>query len=743
MRRSRKSQETVELLDPQLQQFDWTISAGLIALLAFLPAAMGTHEAWNEAIALYVAIATVFVLGVKLIVRADQRFSWSWTYLPIVALVAYIGFQLVPLPLGVLRVISPGTVADRLKLLADLPARFQQNRFPLSFYSHNTWHDLRNLLATIAVFVVTVNVSRSVPIVKLLLWGMAIIVSGEALLALVQDLTGASGIYWSFPLPGNLLPNGGTFPNHNFFAQFINVGSGATLGLLLLTIDQTFHRHDYTPAEMIEKFTSSKFRAAYFLIVMLSLNAASVLLSLSRGGVLAMVASGAMTVVLLVLRGGRRGMGVAGWFAGLAVLFIFILVLAGGAELVESRLHRLASREDRFDRYRLTTDTLKMWRHYPLTGTGFGTYEYVFPRFDTAHIEITATHAEDEYAELLAELGIAGGACVVCFGAMIGWAFFRARDRSKRTDDLKSRDGEIAPHAGQRRRSGTSVTSSISIGIGFGLMAMLVQSVSDFAPHFLSVSMPAAVLCGLMLNLAFIRQRERASAEPDPEFSPSAAVLLRRRIVRVIGLTAVMGLSAVLIIQAEHAWSSETAWYQVDAAQKLVSAAGWKDVEGEASDMNRYATDAIRADPQNVFRHFWRAVYQSYALDPSLAPVDRTRTIELLNDDLQASRMQCPTFGPMLCQIGQWQQNDLGRWADGAAAIRLGVWLSPNDSTTNFVAGGCTRMRDTGIRRWRHFRTRSPCSTESSPKSWMWCSTSTTVRKPCSRWLRRILLTCG
>ena len=693
-----ESIEPVVFVDPVVNQFDWAIYAILVALLTFLPAALGSFQPWNEAIAAYIAFAALIALGIKLIVRPDQRFVWSWTYLPLALLVVYILFQLVPLPQGLMRVLAPATLEDRLRLAAVLPADIRPSRFPLSFYPFGTLHDLRNLLVTIAVFIVSLNFAKRPSPIKKLLWAIAIIGAASSILQMAQVLSGATGIYWVFP-PERDLPNAGTFPNHNFFSQFTNVSSGAALALLLLTIDDTFHRHDYTPAELFEKLKSRKFVPAYVLAFILSINVASVFLSLSRGGALSIVVSGVVTAVLLAIRGGRRGMGLAGWFATVVMLFVFLIVLLTGAEVIEARLKTITSRADRVSRLQITYETADMWRHYPLTGSGFGTFRYVFPRFGRSEGDFTVTHAEDEYVELLAELGIAGGACVVAFGAMIFAAFFQAQARTKRlvaADNAPSPPqsrGEMARSSpGQRsesrRRSGASVASSLSIGIGFGLIAMLVQSATDFAFHFLSVSCLVAAECAVLINLATLRRQERGlSTENDSDYA-SHFVLLRRRLVRSGALVVTAGVAALVIWQATVVWSGDRVWYRVREAAKDITDRKGIGTEGAVADMNRYGREAVQICPHDVHFLYEAALNRGFTLPSNLSALQRWTELMACTRQLQLACLACPTYGPAYCQIGQWQQNELGQWMQGVEPIRLAWWLAPSNATAAYVAAG-------------------------------------------------------
>ena len=64
---------------------------------------------------------------------------------------------------------------------------------------------------------------------------------------------------------------------------------------------------------------------------------------------------------------------------------------------------------DRYaDRWQILQDVAVIWSQFPLFGTGLGTHEVVYPMFESATLNTLASHAENEYAQVLEETGIAG-----------------------------------------------------------------------------------------------------------------------------------------------------------------------------------------------------------------------------------------------------------------------------------------------------------------------------------------------
>jgi O-antigen ligase/tetratricopeptide (TPR) repeat protein len=702
MREKRASVVIFEVIDVTQEQFDQPIFWLLAALLAYMPAAFGCWDPWSESIAQAGACGLAILLAVKLTRRSDVRFVWSWTFLPIALFFLLAFVQLISWPAALVGAISPKTVTTNHAFLDDLPDAAQRLRFlHFSFYPEGVWHDLRNLFSVTCVYIVVINVFRRSEQIIRLLWVIAWVATAEGLLSILQNLTGTHDIYWLVSGPWGDA-NGGTFPNHNCFAQYMNLGSGAIVGLLLLKIDGTFRRHDYAPAEVIEKLGSLDFRPAYLLLLMLTITLSSVFLSLSRGGMLAIAVAGITVGVLLALRGGARGMGIGGWLAGVILVGVFSLVMVGGANLVQDRIARIGNPEDQHDRFQLTKDAFRSWKDYPAIGMGLGGFRYTFPSYDHSDNVKIATHAEDEYVQLLQETGVAGAVIAGTFVLMIFANFMRARPRRHR-NQVKSGGGQEydqpeddpAPLPGKqrtsRRRHGkrtASPASSLALGTCFGLVSILVQSAVDFGQHCISIACLSAISCALLVNLASLRRREHG-VEPEP------TPVCGWRPVRATALVAVVIVSALLLIQANSVRLATAAYVNEDHLARQLESAGWKGDSGDFIDMNRFADESVRYCPGNLTFQYWRVMNGfntiSDVRDPNTGDViltdEKLRILKGLVSDAQNARWSCPLFGPLYCQLGQWEQNSLGQFALGDKYIRMAFELSPGDDVVCFVMG--------------------------------------------------------
>lgn len=188
----------------------------------------------------------------------------------------------------------------------------------------------------------------------------------------------------------------GTFQNENHYSVYVAVGILATL---------TARPHGYT-------------RVGTLLLVTL------VLLSLLAAGSRAGVVIGlfiSLLAFLMIARGSRSATLLVPGLCVLAVTYLYGLWI----KFSEAGSDRLLDRRD----YALTTlDAIR--DHWPL-GTGFSTFDLVYPRYEKLEQVNPAfvNHAHNDFLELLLEGGLAGTLIVAACLLAIGARFMRLRGR--------------------------------------------------------------------------------------------------------------------------------------------------------------------------------------------------------------------------------------------------------------------------------------------------------------------------
>ncbi len=635
----------------------------MIALLSVMPFAFGAVERWSEEVVLVlVALISLCFLAKVTLVR-DSRLTWTWAYVPLLIFLLIVAAQLVPWPVSWLRLVSPNTVSRKTELLSDLLYSDQVlSWMTISFYPYATVHGLRLIFAVAVVFVVVLNVYHRMDQVEQLLAAIVVIGGGVALLSLTQHLFGNGKIYWLVTSPHGEA-HSGPFVNHSHYAQFMNLSIGAALALLFVKIHQGFLSGTVTLQNAADYLASRQARLIWGLVAMLIVGLGTVFLSLSRGGVISMLVAATFTTLVLSTTKALRG---AGWIIALLALGAFVCVLYLGFDAVYDRLGTLSDLEQaQGGRWQMLADVAVAWTRFPLLGTGLGTHEVVYPEFDRSTIPAVASHAENEYAQAAEETGVLGLLCLVVFGVLVGVHYVRA---------VKARN---------------MAASWAAFGLGFGLLAILMHSLSDFGQHIPANAMLSVIFCALLVRLSFI-----ARAETEAEWEVSGFPRRLRRLGP--GLLVVWCLLwGVMLMEADRARAAEAQWTTALDAEQTLMANQWQGSDAQYVVLLRHAAKAADGQPDNIKYQHWLNMYRWYSVsrtaDPDTGDLvlnpETLTFVERIAEQLSRARRICPTFGTTWCVLGQLERFILNRPEDGKRHIEEGVKLAPCDATARFVAG--------------------------------------------------------
>ena len=643
---------------PVAERFDRIIEGLLVALLTFSPLAFGVVHAWSEQVVVSLAALLLGIFLLKRLLLPSTPFIWTWAYVPMGLFIMLALFQLVPLPSAVVGAFSPNTTELKTQLLAGVPDVEQVlTSTTLSFYPRATQHNIRLVLAVAAVFVVVVNVYRQPERVKRLLAAMAIIGGGIAVLALAQDIAGNGKIYWIVPTYDRA--SSGTFINHSHYGQFMNLSMGAALGLLLVMLSEAFTGRSVAPRELFAYAGSDEAKRVKLLVAMIVIGAATVFASLTRGGMLSMLMATVFTTLML---GSRQSLKSRSWLLLVLALGAFVCVLWVGFDQVYDRLASLRQIDTAAgDRWLMIKNTLAAWTRFPIVGTGLGTYEVVYPMFEPNSMSMSlASHAENEYAQALMETGCLGLATLIAFGAAI-WAAYA-----------------------QSIRSGSAAITSAAYGLGFGLLAILIHSLSDFGQHLPANALLTATCCGLLITLSQMPRKTARHRESVPKTFTS----------RADGLIAYC-LAAVVfgwaLLTAHHARTAEVHWKEVQLAVDYMETRDWQENEQVSTHLFDHATAAVEVEPSNIHYRHWLGVYEWLSLKPYVDPNMDTLASQMLPrareiaERLHRARFLCPTFGATPCVAGEIEYFVLGD-PEGAKHIQTGYRLASCHPTACFAA---------------------------------------------------------
>lgn len=644
----------------------WDLTAYwlLTALLSFMPLALGAVEAWSE---LIVAIGSgLLIVGTALRLVCDPTFrlAKTWAYAPLAAILVLTLWQLCPLPEELLKVVSPESARLRAELLGDAASTTQSDYAPLSLYPLETTHDLRMALVFIALFTTVAATFRDTQQIKRLLATVFVIGCVEAAVALLQIATFSNKVLWLTAERGQVITSG-SFINYSHFCQFVNLCLGAGVGLLLVRMRED----DRRSTRRDESFSVSRYgprnweKYAPHLAGIVLCNLA-VLTSMSRNGVLSLLAGIAVACLLLRLRG---RISTRGWLLVTAPAAVLVLLLLTRLDVVYERMATLEKGDALEGRLEMTAGVLRAWSDFPLFGAGLGTHEYIFPLYDEAVTPSVAEHADNDWAQLLEEFGLAGAAAVVALLAV------------------------VATGLGKLILRGRTSLATASFGLAIGFIAAAIHSFSDFGQHLPAVFSMTAVLCGLVIAIRDVEGRNakrRRSSPPRQRQNESSRAL------RIFFFAAVTSVYLWSCVAAYAAWRAEqwaTASFTIES--ELLESQ-WVGEEQTYIDLIAAAEQAFQWQPRdvrlgyqlNVYR--WRSVSQAAQQQGGdlVLAAEAIPWVEQIVDALAQVRTLCPTYGPPYGLEGELRRLVLGQ-PRGRELIAHAARLAPYHWPSCLLAG--------------------------------------------------------
>jgi O-antigen ligase len=658
-----ENQVAFENIETSPSKFDTVIERLLGGMLVFMPLAFGARNAWTEEVVIVLSGCIIICFSLKLIFNRNQRVIWSWVYVPAGLFVLIVSLQLVPLSTNLLSIVSPNTVRLRTELLGGLPeAEKLLKTMPITLYRNGTRHDLRLVLSIVAVFVVVLNVFRRPEQIKRLLMVIALTGGFVALIALAQDVFGNGLRYWFVPHPysGYSKTLSGPFLNHNHYGQFMNLSIGAAIGWLCAKLHEDFAGKRIKANAVLDYFSSPPAKLLWLLIATMGLGAATVFISLTRGGMISMLIAVVFTTLLLCSRRPLQG---RAWIMIVMAFVAFTCILLVGFEAVYDRFGTLQNFEGYEFRWQTLKDIVVSFMHFPLLGTGLGTHSVVYPMYQNINTTLLFTHAENEYAQALEETGTVGLGILIILGIIISSSYLR----SVRTTKLPIR--------------------SAAYGLGFGLLAILVHSFSDYGQHIPANAFLSAIFCALLVGLA---GQNKGKTSITKAITPSQI----SRGLRIAVLLCICGVWLWALISANNARIAEMHWKKALRIEKSLADKDWQGTKSEYADLISHTDAATRYEPENKIYQYGLNLYRWYSItktkdpdtDNTIVAEDSMPSVSNIVNGLNKAIVICPTYGPSYSLAGQIEKfvflNDAG-----AEKIRKGYLLAPCDPIACFVAG--------------------------------------------------------
>jgi len=444
--------------------FDTLIKLILISLFIFTPIALGSIEIWafssmELGILLVIILATIGRLfSPPSAIRNPQsnlplpqfaiRNSQSKILLILLCLfLAFILFQTIPLPSGMIKILSPKTYelrhqlspANILSAVAHSPSPVfidqidqktrqtilsrspspvfidqidQKTRqtilshsplpiyYPISFLPFATLIEFFKwfTLAGFFIFLLHGNLlDNAQGIAKKFIIVVMLVGIVESFYGMLEFFSGHRHILY-LEGPGLVSSVTGTFINRNYFAGYLLMVIPLSMGFLFSReAGQTVRFRGWR--HRLSSLDGKTFLIGFGVILMIL----GLIFSASRVGIVSLLIS--FSLVSLLFRNphtGQRFSKTPILIFGLALLWAAWL----GLDAIISRF--FTASEDFKMRWLIWVNTFQIFKDFPLLGSGIGTFAQIFPMYRSFHIRGLVTHAENDFLQLASEAGLIG-----------------------------------------------------------------------------------------------------------------------------------------------------------------------------------------------------------------------------------------------------------------------------------------------------------------------------------------------
>ncbi|MGB4781760.1 O-antigen ligase family protein, partial [Candidatus Methylomirabilis sp.] len=325
-----------------------------------------------------------------------------------------------------------------------------------------------------------------------------------AVFAIIQKYSSNGKIYWIRETAQGGEPFG-PYVNRNHFAGYMEIALPLTIGYILaqspLRTDRLAIR------ERLLLWTSQHTSKSILLLFAAIFMGAALLLTGSRGGLVSFAGSMVFFVVMAIMKRTARSRAIRLALACCGLVLIAAVWIGGNSAFLSlERLEKTFQEPSAEERAILWRDTLRMANDYGRFGSGFSTFEEVFPAYKTSTAQMIFQYAHNDYLQLLAEGGI------VAFGLVVWFIVVWYREVTAR---WLTRHDPLAAY--------------LALAGMTAVFAMLIHSLTDFNLHIPANAIVTVTVLSITLNAARVmtseqnlnRQSEYSFESPPHPTSPS------------------------------------------------------------------------------------------------------------------------------------------------------------------------------------------------------------------------------
>jgi O-antigen ligase len=380
----------------------------LILLFIFTPIAFGSMEIWAFSLMELGILLLIILWSIQNLVRSSvgnglKPFPTGVRGLKIETLficlfLILVFFQLIPLPAGVAKVLSPKTYELRHAFANAIPQSAIRNpQFPISFVLFITKIEFYKWLTLISFFLFLLHWKYFEDGLRITYQLMLVIfLTGvfESLYGMFEFFSGHQHILYLRGISSVT----GTFINRNYFAGYLLMVIPLSMGFFFSR--EALHGRRFQGwRQRLSSLDGKTLLIGFGIIVMIL----GLIFSASRMGILSLLLS--FTLMSILFKTPQKGKG----FSKTTLLILSLALLWAlwiGLDAVIGRFFNVS--EDLKSRVTIWADTCKVVKDFPILGSGLGTFSQIFPMYKSFHIRRFVSHAENDFLQLASEVGLIG-----------------------------------------------------------------------------------------------------------------------------------------------------------------------------------------------------------------------------------------------------------------------------------------------------------------------------------------------
>lgn len=449
-----------------------------IFILIFSPLAFGTVEAWSLTIMETLTVFTFLLFMIRANRQKEVFLYKTPGIVPLLFFLVYILMQLIPLPQEIVRNLSPETYRlYKETVFAGEPSGW----ISLSINKKATLMEFFRIASYVIFYVLTVQLFTKKDNLKKGIGSVIVFASVLSFFAILQHLLSNNKIFWVRELTQGGTPFG-QYVNRNHYAGLMEMLFPLVLGLFLFYKPRIFRR------SFREKMSDLFNRQATNIYILLGfaavLTATSVFLSLSRSGIVSLCLSMIFFGLMVLSKGADKKRAVI-----IIVVAVLIVLSVGwfGWKPIFERFEALKNARGDISelRFEVWKDSINIAHDFPVSGTGFGTFVNIYPKYRSIPGDTIVDHAHNDYIEFLSDGGAVACLIVLWFILAFAYKIFSAF---------------------RKRREIYSIY--LFIASVTGILALSMHSLTDFNLHIGANGLYLFFLLGLSVSAANTRIRE-------------------------------------------------------------------------------------------------------------------------------------------------------------------------------------------------------------------------------------------